>query len=70
MISPIFEQLSDEYPAASFLKVDVDDQPDVAAAAQVAAMPTFQFFKSGKLLDKIVGADPVKLKTCVKNHSA
>ena len=70
MISPIFEQLSDEYPAASFLKVDVDDQPDVAAAAQVAAMPTFQFFKSGKLLDKIVGADPVKLKTYVKNHSA
>jgi thioredoxin 1 len=70
MISPIFEQLSDEYPAASFLKVDVDDQPDVAAAAQVAAMPTFQFFKSGKLLDKIVGADAVKLKTCVKNHSA
>jgi thioredoxin 1 len=70
MISPIFEQLSDEYPAASFLKVDVDDQPDVAAAAQVAAMPTFQFFKSGKLLDKIVGADPVKLKTFVKNHSA
>ena len=58
MISPIYDAVSDEYPSVSFLKVDVDDQPDVAAMAQVQAMPTFQFFKSGKMLDKIVGADP------------
>ena len=35
---------------------------------QVQAMPTFQFYKSGKLLDKIVGADVEKLKTYCGMH--
>ena len=53
MISPVFESVSDENPTLTFLKVDVDDQPDVAAAAQVAAMPTFQFFKNGKRVETV-----------------
>ncbi len=69
MISPIFEAVAEEHPTATFLKVDVDDQPDVAAAAQVAAMPTFQFFKDGQLLDKIVGADPQQLADLTKKHA-
>ena len=69
MISPVFEAVAEEHTSAAFLKVDVDDQPDVAAAAQVTAMPTFQFFKSGKLLDKIVGADIEKLQEYTKAHS-
>ena len=69
MISPVFEAVAEEYPQATFLKVDVDDQPDVAAAARVAAMPTFQFFKKGELLDTIVGADPQKLSDLTKAHA-
>ena len=68
MISPIFEEIAEQHPAATFLKVDVDDQPDVAAAAEIRAMPTFQFWKSGALLDQIVGADPQKLADCTKKH--
>jgi thiol-disulfide isomerase/thioredoxin len=42
MISPVFDMVAEEHPTATFLKVDVDDLPEVAAAAQVSAMPTFQ----------------------------
>jgi len=70
MISPIYEALSKDYTAATFLKVDVDDQPDVAAMANVTAMPTFQFYKAGQKVDQIVGADADKLKTYLKSHSA
>ena len=69
MISPVFEELAAAADAkATFLKVDVDDMPEVAAEAQVAAMPTFQFYKKGALLDKIVGADADKLTAYAKAH--
>ena len=69
MISPIFDELATaNATGATFLKVDVDDMPEVAAAAQVSAMPTFQFFKAGQLLDKIVGADAAKLTELAGKH--
>jgi thioredoxin 1 len=69
MISPVFDELAaSAADGSTFLKVDVDDQPDVAAAAGVTAMPTFQFFKGGKLVDKIVGADVQKLQTFTTQH--
>ena len=69
MISPIFEAVAKENTSgATFLKIDVDDLPEVAGEAGVSAMPTFQFYRSGKLLDKIVGADPGKLKTYCETH--
>ena len=63
MISPVYEELAGGAgDGTTFLKVDVDDQPEVAAAAGVTAMPTFKFFKDGQLLDTIVGADAAKLQ--------
>ena len=70
MISPIFSSLASEESPSTFLKVDVDDFPEVAAEAQVSAMPTFQFYRDGKLLDKIVGADVAKLKAFTEAHLA
>ena len=70
MIKPIYQQMAEDFPAATFLKVDVDECPDIAAEAGVQAMPTFKFLKEGKVLDTLVGADPKKLLTYVTSHSA
>merc|ERR1719198_549508 len=68
MIKPIYQQMAEDFPAATFLKVDVDECPDIAAEAGIQAMPTFKFLKEGKVLDTLVGADPKKLLTYVTSQ--
>mmetsp|Transcript_7616 Transcript_7616/g.15667 ORF Transcript_7616/g.15667 Transcript_7616/m.15667 type:complete len:107 (-) Transcript_7616:282-602(-) len=63
MIGPHFETLAEETPEAIFVKVDVDDQAEIAASAGIEAMPTFQFFKGGKKVKGFAGADIGQLKS-------
>jgi thioredoxin-like negative regulator of GroEL len=37
-------------------KIDVDEQPALASRNGVMAMPTFLFFKDGRLVKRITGA--------------
>jgi thioredoxin 1 len=53
--------MAEENPDVEFVKVDVDDADDVAAACGIQAMPTFQFFKGGAKIDEMKGADKGKL---------
>ncbi len=64
MIAPLYHELSEmsEFSNIVFLKVDVDENPDTAMKFQVSAMPTFLFIKSGQVVDKMMGANPAKLK--------
>lgn len=69
-MAPQFEELSKKYPTIAFVKVDVDQAPEIAAKLGITAMPTFIFFKGGKQVASIVGANPVLLETEVKKLSA
>ncbi|TPX37133.1 hypothetical protein SmJEL517_g01014 [Synchytrium microbalum] len=64
-ISPIFEKLSSQFPNAVFIKVDVDEIPDISEEAGIRAMPTFQTYKAGKKIAELVGADPKKLEAMI-----
>ena len=68
MISPIYAELASEAPSgATFLKVDVDDHPEIAASAGVSAMPTFKFFKDATEDDvPVVGADIMQLESRIE----
>jgi thioredoxin 1 len=61
VIGPIYEKLAGENTDVEFVKVDVDDADDVAAACGIQAMPTFQFYKGGAKIDEMKGADQAKL---------
>ena len=49
--------------------MNVDELSDTASEAGVSAMPTFHFYKGGKKIDELVGADPRKLQWLVQKHS-
>jgi thioredoxin-like negative regulator of GroEL len=38
------------------VKVDVDEQPELAARCGVLGVPTLLFFRDGRAVDRIVGA--------------
>jgi len=67
-IAPFYEELSGKFPRAVFLKVDVDQCQETAAANSVTAMPTFIFFRNKTKIDKLQGADTNALEAKVKQH--
>ena len=64
-IAPYIEQLSNELSDVVFLKVDVDELPDIAAKEDIKAMPTFRFYKGGQTVGELVGASQTKLKELI-----
>ncbi|KAF9425139.1 Thioredoxin-like protein 1 [Podila epigama] len=68
MIKPVFEKLSNQYKHVVFVKVDVDQNQEVAAVAGVSAMPTFQFFKASNKIAELKGANPTQLEALIKQH--
>lgn len=57
MVSPIVDDLSKEYEGrVKVLKLNTDENPDIAGRYQIMGIPTIMFFKDGKVVDKLVGA--------------
>jgi thioredoxin len=59
MVGPIMEQLAAEANGRyRIAKLNVDENPRVASQFQIQSIPTMLVFKNGKLVDRIVGAQP------------
>ncbi|CUM63537.1 uncharacterized protein PRCAT00001115001 [Priceomyces carsonii] len=69
IIAPLLDKFSKEYTQAKFIKVDVDEFGDIAQEYEITAMPTVLFFKGGKLINKIIGANPAALKEVIASNA-
>jgi thioredoxin 1 len=59
MIAPILDQLAAESDGRyKIAKLNVDDNPRVAAQFNIRSIPTLLIFKNGKLVDQLIGAQP------------
>lgn len=59
MISPIIEQLANQYEGkAKIAKVNVDKNGPIAGKYGVMGVPSLVFFKNGKEINRLVGAQP------------
>jgi len=59
VVGPIIEALSKEYEGKMrFVKVDVDQNADLAGKYGVQGIPTLLFFKGGQEAGRTVGAPP------------
>ena len=68
MIAPKFAELAEANPDLVFVKVDVDELEDIAAEAEISAMPTFQVYKGGAKVDSMTGASADKLAELVAKN--
>lgn len=57
----VFSHLATDFPHARFLRVEAEEQPEISEAYSVSAVPYFVFFKDGKQVDALEGADPSSL---------
>ncbi|XP_035004476.1 thioredoxin [Hippoglossus stenolepis] len=67
-ISPVFVKMAADNPGVVFLKVDVDDAEEVSALCEIKCMPTFIFYRTGKKVDELSGANSEKLSEMLKKH--
>ena len=59
MVSPIVEELSDEYEGkVAFFKLNTDDNPDTSVKYGIRSIPTLLVFKDGEPVGQIVGFRP------------
>ncbi|BBD72347.1 thiol reductase thioredoxin [Sulfodiicoccus acidiphilus] len=71
ILSPVLEELSEDYSQVAFGKINVDENKDVAAEYGIMSLPTVLFFKDGEVVDEVVGAVPrevveIRLKSLLK----
>ena len=58
VLSPILEELSSEVDGVEFVKLDVDQHPEIAGANGVMGVPTVVMLTGGEVMERFVGVQP------------
>jgi thioredoxin 1 len=58
MVAPVLDEIAKETPALEIVKVNVDEQPQLAMDYNVTGIPLLGVFKDGKMVKQLVGARP------------
>ena len=59
MVAPVVDELANEYDGkVNFVKLNVDDNPQIASQYGVMSIPTLIIFKDGKPASTVVGFRP------------
>ncbi len=59
IVAPVVEELAKEYEGkVTFVKVNTDENQDLATRYNIRGIPTLMFFKEGNMADQVVGAVP------------
>ena len=55
MLSPVIDQIAQEQPQLKVVKVNVDEEPELAANYLIMSIPTLLVVRDGKVINKAVG---------------
>ena len=56
MLAPLLEQLAGEFAGkVKFVKLNVDDVPELSADHEITGVPTLILFRGGNVVDRVVG---------------
>ena len=65
MVGPVVEEIAQERADIKVGKINVDEQPELAAQFQVMSVPTLVVVKNGHIVNQTVGALPKERIRCV-----
>lgn len=57
-LSPVIEEIAEENPEIFVGKINVDEQPELAARFSVMSIPSLFVFKNGEVTNRSVGVIP------------
>ncbi len=69
MLGPVLENISKNYEDVNFVKVNVDDNEELAAEFGIMSIPAVFMLKDGKPVNKFVGSLPEKNIIDILNES-
>ena len=58
MMGPVFEELSDEMADVKFVKINTDEEPELAGQFRIQGIPCLYFMKNGEEVNRVVGFRP------------
>lgn len=62
MLAPVLDGLAAEFgERVRFVKVNIDEAPQLAQAAQISSVPTLLIVQGGKVVDRVSGAQPASV---------
>lgn len=57
-LSPVLEELSNDYPNVNFVKVNVDNEEELAMQYRIMSIPAIFILKDGEVVTSVVGSRP------------
>jgi thioredoxin 1 len=59
VVGPVLEEIAEEYAGrAKVVKINVDEEQQIAASMGIRSIPTIALFHQGEVKDAIIGARP------------
>ena len=58
MVGPVLDEIAEEREDIKVCKVNVDDEPELAATYQISSIPTLMVVKDGNVVNQSLGAKP------------
>ena len=58
MVGPIIDEIASEHPEYKIVKINVDEEAELASRFRVVSIPTLMVMKNGQIVDQSVGARP------------
>ena len=60
MVVPIVEEIAEERPDIKVVKINVDEEPELANRYGIMTIPTLMVVRNGEILNRSSGAKPKK----------